>query len=69
MEEIGEAVGAAAGASQAVMQNIRRRVKFMRRMDGSIFQAGSILTTLRRGIVQVKKKPSKPNQASGRSEM
>ena len=49
----GDAVGTETvlGAAQAVTKSIKRRVKDMRRMDGSIFYAVLILTTLRRGIV------------------
>src|SRR6185503_11878316 len=49
-EGVGAAVGMALGAAQAVRQSTSRRVIERRPMQGSIFQAVLILTTLGRGI-------------------
>jgi hypothetical protein len=55
-EGAGKAVGTALCAAHAVRQRTNRRVRELMRMEGSIFQAALILTTLRRGIKDLGKR-------------
>ena len=55
-EGAGNDVGTGLGAAQAVRPSTSRRVTELMRMEGSIFQAVSILTTLGRGIKDLGKR-------------
>jgi len=67
-EGVGTAVGTALGAAQAARQSTSRRVIERRPIQGSIFQAVLILTTLGRGIRDPAKRKVRELQTAQRLE-